>query len=159
MSFLGINAQFVDSDFAQHRILLGLRPLSGRHTGACLADEVADTLAFWQIDSEKIGYFTLDNAANNNTCIKELAFEYGFSSEERRIRCACHAINLSVRATLYGSKRDNLAAIVEADGDDEDDVEERVDQAIDEVLDREMKDDEDETWPGVAVINPTEDFT
>ncbi|KJK73923.1 hypothetical protein H634G_10784 [Metarhizium anisopliae BRIP 53293] len=160
VSFLGINAQFVDSDFAQHRILLGLRPLSGRHTGACLADEVADTLAFWQIDDpEKIGYFTLDNAANNNTCIKELAFEYGFSPEERRIRCACHVINLSVRATLYGSKRDNLAAIVAADGDDEDDEEERVDQAIDEVLDGELKDDEDETWPGVAVSNPTEDFT
>ncbi|KFA77097.1 hypothetical protein S40288_09729, partial [Stachybotrys chartarum IBT 40288] len=33
-SFLGIDAQFIDCDFVQHRILLGLRPLYGRHNGA-----------------------------------------------------------------------------------------------------------------------------
>ncbi|XP_044715188.1 Ribonuclease H-like protein [Hirsutella rhossiliensis] len=31
-AFLGINAQFIDHDFAQHRILLGLRPLSANTT-------------------------------------------------------------------------------------------------------------------------------
>lgn len=74
-SFLGINPQFVDRDFAQHRILLGLQPLRGRHSGASLANEVADTVAFWQInDRDKVGYFTLDNAANNDTCMQDLAF-------------------------------------------------------------------------------------
>ncbi|KAM4067485.1 ribonuclease H-like protein [Hirsutella rhossiliensis] len=128
-AFLGINAQFIDHDFAQHRILLGLRPLSGKHNGASLADEVADTLAFWQVNNpDTVGYFTLDNAANNDTCMEDLAFEHGFSPGERRIRCAAHILNLCVRAMLYGSKRENFAAIVAADGDDLDDDEEEYSQ-------------------------------
>jgi hypothetical protein len=159
-SFLGINAQFIDNHFVQHRILLGLRPLSGRHNGASLADEVADTLAFWQInDPDKIGYFTLDNAANNDTCMDGLAFEHGFSPEERRIRCAAHIFNLCVRAMLYGSKRENFAAIIAADGDDQDDDEELVDQAIDEALDVEMEDGTDEDFEAnTAVGIPEEDL-
>lgn len=156
-SFLGINAQFIDRSFVQHRILLGLRPLSGRHNGASLADEVADTLAFWQInDPDKLGYFTLDNATNNDTCMEELAFEHNFSSEERRIRCGPHVINLSVRDLLYGSKRENIAAIVAADGDDQDE-DEHIDHAIDEALDGET-DYEDVEMQADAVVDPDEDF-
>jgi hypothetical protein len=113
--FLGINAQFVDRDFAQHRVLLGLRPLRGRHTGLSLADEVADTLAFWQIEGpDRVGYFTLDNAASNDTCIKALAAEHGFCLGERRVRCAGHIFNLCVRAMLYGSKGEDFGAIIRA---------------------------------------------
>ncbi|KAK4073094.1 hypothetical protein Purlil1_13128 [Purpureocillium lilacinum] len=142
-SFLGINAQFVDRNFVQHRIVLGLRPMGGKHDGSSLADEVSDTLAFWQInDPDKLGYFTLDNAASNDSCMRDLAFEHGFSAEERRIRCAGHIFNLCVRAMLYGSKCENLAAIVAADGDDQDDDDEQqVDQAIDEALQGETDDD------------------
>ncbi|XP_044724234.1 Ribonuclease H-like protein [Hirsutella rhossiliensis] len=141
-AFLGINAQFIDHDFAQHRILLGLRPLSANTT------------------VHTVGYFTLDNAANNDTCMEDLAFEHGFSPEERRIRCAAHILNLCVRAMLYGSKQENFAAIVAADGDDLDDEEEQVDQAIDEALNGEMKDGTDED-PGAntAVDIPEEDLT
>ncbi|KAM4058282.1 ribonuclease H-like protein [Hirsutella rhossiliensis] len=129
------------------------------HNGASLADEVADTLAFWQVNNpDTVGYFTLDNAANNDTCMEDLAFEHGFSPEERRIRCAAHILNLCVRAMLYGSKQENFAAIVAADGDDLDDDEEQVDQAIDEALNGEMKDGTDED-PGAntAVDIPEED--
>jgi hypothetical protein len=136
-SFLGINAQFVDRNFVQHQVLLGLRPLRGRHAGSSLANEVADTLSFWQISGlDKVGYFTLDNAANNDTCMQELAEEHGFCPEERRIRCAGHIFSLCVRAMLYGSRREDFSAIVAADGDDEDeeDGEGRLDQAVDEAL-------------------------
>lgn len=161
-SFLGINAQFIDRNFVQHRILLGLRPLGGRHTGSSLADEVCDTLTFWQIsDPDKIGYFTLDNAANNDTCMKDLAFEHSFSPEERRIRCAGHIFNLCVRAMLYGSKRENFAAIVAADGDDQDGEEdEQVDQAIDEALDGEAEDGAEEGVQAEIVVgSPDEAFS
>lgn len=43
-SFLGINAHFIDRDWKQWRILLALPALRKRHTGAALADEVADTI-------------------------------------------------------------------------------------------------------------------
>ncbi|KAM4055261.1 ribonuclease H-like protein [Hirsutella rhossiliensis] len=114
-------------------------------TGASLANEVADTLAFWQInDSDKVGYFTLDNATNDDACMEDLACEHGFSPEERRIRCAAHIFNL-VRAMLYGSKRENFAAIVAADSDDQDD-EEQVDEAIDEALEEEIEGGLDEDF-------------
>ncbi|KAK4077569.1 hypothetical protein Purlil1_12331 [Purpureocillium lilacinum] len=157
-SFLGINTQFVDRSFVQHRILLGLRPLGGRHSGSSLADEVSDTLAFWQIDSDKVGYFTLDNAGNNDTCMKDLAFEHGFSPEERRIRCAGHILNLCVRAMLYGSKREDFAAIVAADGDDQDDDELQVDQAIDEALSGETEDADEGIQAEIVVASSEENF-
>lgn len=134
-SFLGINAQFVDCDFVQHRILLGLRPLRSRHTGASLADEVSDTLAFWGINTpDRVGYFTLDNAANNDTCMEDLALEHDFCAEERRIRCGAHIFHLSVRAMLYGSKGENFAAIVAADGDEDEGDDDQLNQAIDEAI-------------------------
>ncbi|KAM3537512.1 hypothetical protein ARSEF1564_009566 [Beauveria bassiana] len=138
--------RMLESEYAgavgPHRILLGLRPLGGRHTGTSLADEVCDTLAFWRInDLDRVGYFTLDNAANNDTCMENIAFELGFCATERRIRCAAHILNLSVRAMLYGSKGENLASIVSAEGDDNED-EEEVDRAIDEALRGEMLNDE-----------------
>jgi hypothetical protein len=43
-SFLGINANFIDRDWKQWRILLALPVLRKRHTGEALADEVADTM-------------------------------------------------------------------------------------------------------------------
>lgn len=43
-SFLGINAHFIDRDWKQWRILLALPAFRKRHTGAALADEVADTI-------------------------------------------------------------------------------------------------------------------
>ena len=153
-SFIGINAQFLDRDFVQHRILLGLRPLRGRHSGTSLAEEVADTLAFWQVDErDKIGYFTLDNAANNNTCMNDLAFEYDFSPDERRIRCATHIFNLCVRAMLYGSKGVNFAAFISADGDDEDD-----DDQIDQVIDEAVEDVGGENDCLLDVDDPDDDF-
>lgn len=41
-SFLGINAHFIAQDWKQWKILLALPALRKRHTGAALADEVAD---------------------------------------------------------------------------------------------------------------------
>ncbi|KAJ3495227.1 hypothetical protein NLG97_g3547 [Lecanicillium saksenae] len=81
-SFLGINAHFIDCDWKQWRILLALPALRARHTGAVLADEVADTISAFGIQ-DKIGYFTLDNATNNDTAIEALATEFGFDGDER----------------------------------------------------------------------------
>ncbi|XWX00787.1 hypothetical protein V2A60_008808 [Cordyceps javanica] len=81
----------------------------------------------------QVSYFTLDNTANNDTYMENIAFELSFCAIERRIRCVAHILNLSVRAILYGSKGKNLTVIVLADGDDDED-EDEVNQAIDEVL-------------------------
>src|ERR1700761_9514033 len=51
----------------------------------------------------KLGYFTLDNATNNDTAIADLASEFGFDPLQRRVRCFGHIINLVVKALLFGS--------------------------------------------------------
>jgi hypothetical protein len=56
----------------------------------------------------RIGYYTLDNATNNDTAMEALAIEFDFNKTERRIRCAPHFLNLTVQAMMYGSKKDNF---------------------------------------------------
>jgi hypothetical protein len=46
---------------------------------------------------KKIGYFTLDNARNNDTCMQELGLELNFNHKFRRLRCAGHMINLMAK--------------------------------------------------------------
>lgn len=75
-----------------------------RHTGAALADEVADTICAFSLE-DKVGYCTLDNAMNNDTAMETLAQEFDFDRHERRIRCAPHFLNLLVKAMMYGGKK------------------------------------------------------
>jgi hypothetical protein len=49
--YLGINACFVDRDWKQQTVLLGLQPLQGTHTGASIADEVAVVLKFFEVEN------------------------------------------------------------------------------------------------------------
>ena len=49
-----------------------------------------------------MGYFTLDNAGNNDTAMEVIAGELGFDSTQRRVRCIGHIINLVVKALLFG---------------------------------------------------------
>ncbi|KAM3547718.1 hypothetical protein MY1884_009465 [Beauveria asiatica] len=115
-SFLGVNAHFIDRDWKQWTMILALPALRARHTGAVLADEVADTIGAFGIQ-DKIGYFTLDNAADNDTATDALATEFGFDRDERRIRCAPHFLTLAAKAMMYGSKRDNFAELLTHWGD------------------------------------------
>ncbi|KAL6405347.1 Ribonuclease H-like protein [Ilyonectria robusta] len=135
-SFLGINARFIDRDWKQWRILLALPALRKRHTGAALADEVADTICAFGLQ-ERIGYYTLDNATNNDTAMEALAGEFDFDKDERRIRCAPHFLNLAVKAMMYGSKRDNFNELLAHWGDTdfmtEEDEQRQLSDAINEL--------------------------
>ncbi|KAJ6436941.1 hypothetical protein O9K51_10477 [Purpureocillium lavendulum] len=152
VSFLGINAHFIDRDWKQWRLLLALPALRKRHTGAALADEVADTICAFDVQ-ERIGYCTLDNATNNDTAMEALAAEFDFDWVERRIRCAPHFLNLAVRAMMYGTKRDNFDELLAHWGDkdfisDEEDqkqLSEAINElAADEDFSEQSADDNDE---------------
>jgi hypothetical protein len=49
--YLGINAYFVDRDWKQHTVLLGLQTLQGTHTGANIAEEVTVVLKFFEVEN------------------------------------------------------------------------------------------------------------
>jgi hypothetical protein len=55
---------------------------------------------------DKIGYFTLDNATNNDTCMQNLGLELNFDPKFRRLRCAGHMINLMAKQVLFGKDAD-----------------------------------------------------
>jgi hypothetical protein len=55
------------------------------------------------IPSEKIGYFTFDNAENNTTAMVAIGQKLGFDGRLHRSRCIGHIINLAAKALLFGN--------------------------------------------------------
>jgi hypothetical protein len=49
-----------------------------------------------------VGYFIIDNADNNNTCINELLIEYKFNPLYCRLCYIGHVINLVTYILLFG---------------------------------------------------------
>lgn len=66
---------------------------------------------FWLVFDFRIGYYTLDNAANNDAAMEALAAEFDFDKDGRRIRCAPHFLNLAFWAMMYRSKSDDATDI------------------------------------------------
>src|SRR5437762_10271873 len=60
---------------------------------------------------EKLGYFMMDNATNNDKALKSLNSQIqtdggvGFDPIETRLRCFGHIMNLAVKDLLYGPKK------------------------------------------------------
>ena len=83
-----------------------MKRFRGRHTGENQARHFWDVVETYHLQ-EKIGYFTLDNASNNDTtmkCIQTYLQNCGilFDPVTRRLRCFGHVINLVVKAFLWG---------------------------------------------------------
>ncbi|KAG9383702.1 Dimer-Tnp-hAT domain containing protein [Pyrenophora tritici-repentis] len=64
------------------------------------------TLQEYSIGSDKLGYFVLDNAANNDTAVSSLAHAYDFNAAHRRLRCGPHTLNLIGQAIIFGSNQE-----------------------------------------------------
>ena len=105
-AFLGVVAHWVDASGSLHGSLLGLQRFLGPHTGSNQAGH------FWKVAEDfnltcKIGYFTLDNATNNDSALIEISYflsniSISFDPIKRRLRCFGHVINLVVKSFLWG---------------------------------------------------------
>jgi hypothetical protein len=73
-----------------------------RHFGSTIGGEVLDVLHTLGVGLEKIGYFTLDNAENNDTAMEVIGAKLRFDGRLRRGRCISHTLNLSAKALLFG---------------------------------------------------------
>ncbi|KAI8411680.1 hypothetical protein FOFC_08274 [Fusarium oxysporum] len=87
------------------KVTIGVPELSVSHTGTNIAAEILDVIEAYQIQ-DKIGYFTLDNAENNDTAMEIIGGELGFVGKTRRGRCFGHTLNLSAKSILFGHKAD-----------------------------------------------------
>lgn len=52
-------------------------------------------------DHNKLGWFVLDNATNNNTILEELSKSILFNLKKKKLRCAEYMINLAAHFFLY----------------------------------------------------------
>ena len=107
IALIGIVVHFLDADNRLRTFLLALPQQLGSHRGVNLAETVKDVLVEYGLE-DKLGYFVADNAENNDTCLSELAEEYGFNKDHRRLRCMGHVINLVARMLLFGMDPDGF---------------------------------------------------
>jgi hypothetical protein len=101
----GICCFYRDENSKPCKITLGLPEISAKHTGPNIAAEILDVIKSYQIQ-HKLGYFTLDNAKNNDTAMEIIGAELGFVGSRRRGRCFGHILNLSAKAVLFGHDAD-----------------------------------------------------
>jgi hypothetical protein len=104
----GVCVHHVNSRGILQDYLIGLPQLHGQHSGKNIAGVVSSIMQIFQINNKKIGYFVLDNALNNNTAISELSEEYNFNPKHRRLRCACHILNLCAQTIIWGKDKDSF---------------------------------------------------
>ncbi|KAF7568869.1 hypothetical protein PtrM4_112840 [Pyrenophora tritici-repentis] len=104
--FFGVVAHFADAAGIIRDLPIDLPELAGAHTGEAIAKAISTTLSAYGITSDRLGYFVLDNATNNDTAIAALAREYEFESAHRRLRCSCHTLNLIGQAIIFGTNKD-----------------------------------------------------
>lgn len=101
----GVTAVFRNMDNQLQKVVLGIPELIDRHTGENIAAEILDIIKSFGIGG-KVGYFTLDNATNNETAMAEMAEELNIDPVQRRVRCIGHILNLVVKALLFGKDAD-----------------------------------------------------
>jgi len=106
LAILGLVAHWINLEGRACHALLGLRKMCGAHTGENQSQVVLTLLQEYFL-VEKVGYFTLDNASNNDTalaCLSKKLQDMGivFDARGSRLRCIGHVINLVVKAFLYG---------------------------------------------------------
>jgi hypothetical protein len=101
LSMYGIACFYRNQNNKPCKIILGI-PEIGRHLGTSIGAEVLDTIDSFGIN-DKVGYFVLDNATNNDTAMKVIGDELGFMGSKRRGRCIGHTLNLSAKALLFGN--------------------------------------------------------
>jgi hypothetical protein len=121
-AYQAIVAHWLSPQAKLHTALLSLYRFVGSHTGYNQAEHFWTTLEEYEIH-HLIGKFNVDNAANNDTALREIATrlqEEGYPSFDPvkdRLRCFGHVLNLAVKAFLWGT---NVEAIERDVPDDED---------------------------------------
>ena len=71
LSLVGIVVQEVNDDGKYNNFLFGLPEQEGAHSGVNIADSVQKIIDEFGL-KDKVGYFVLDNAYNNDNCMEVL---------------------------------------------------------------------------------------
>ncbi|KAK2926771.1 hypothetical protein FoTM2_013641, partial [Fusarium oxysporum f. sp. vasinfectum] len=81
-AYVAVHAQWVDEAYKPRKALLGLPNLRRSHAGAAMTPHLMEIIRKYHL-APRIGYFTGDNDAKNDTCLRQLAVglsqEYGLT--------------------------------------------------------------------------------
>jgi len=69
---LGVTAVYIGEDGELEHTVLAVKEIEGTHEGENLAPVVMAVIEDWQI-AEKLGYFVMDNATNNDTMMRAVS--------------------------------------------------------------------------------------
>ncbi len=98
-------------------LLLGL-PVISNHSGDEQARVFLILLKDYGIDHDKLGWFVLDNATNNDTAMEELSKSIPFDPRKKILRFTGHMINLAAHSFLYGQDSSKLEIKLRQDQSD-----------------------------------------
>ncbi len=91
----------IGESYELHTLLLGLPEIHGQ-TGKEQARALRLVINDYGVSKDKLRWFVLDNASNNDTALLELQKTIEFDPQKKRLRCAGHITNLAVYVFLYG---------------------------------------------------------
>ncbi|CAO2199873.1 unnamed protein product [Urochloa humidicola] len=99
--YLSVVAHYVNSDWQLEKRILGMRLIDVSHNSDNIAERVSNVVAEYGL-TDKIFSVTLDNASANTKAIEKLSplLSGYIGSVFLHQRCACHIINLIVKAGL-----------------------------------------------------------
>lgn len=110
MSLMAVVAHYLDKTFMNRTRLLAMRRLFGSHSGENMSKLLVGIIQEFEL-TDRLGYFMIDNADSNDTCLEHLIREIfpGATEDdvdERRLRCWGHVLNLVAKAFLFGTDAD-----------------------------------------------------
>jgi hypothetical protein len=83
ISFLGVHGQWVDENYILRNMLIALPECQFSHSGPQQGIYIMEMIKHFDL-SNRIGYFTSDNASSNGTCLEAISSalddEYGVSN-------------------------------------------------------------------------------
>lgn len=122
-AYIAIVAHWLDEEGRARQCVIAFRELVDDHSGSNLS------LVVWTVLEEydllhNSGYYTLDNASNNDSCLRFLGQQFtnldiGFDCLEQRLRSFGHILNLTAQALLHGDDLDAFERELETDPIDE----------------------------------------
>ncbi|CAH2004378.1 unnamed protein product [Acanthoscelides obtectus] len=101
VSYVGVTAHFLDSEFNFKSILLECSATDMRHTAENLAEDMKRVTRDWQIENRVI-FAVADNAPNIQKALQQIGW--------RHMGCVAHTINLIVKD---GIKNDEILSVLE----------------------------------------------
>lgn len=117
-NYLAVVSHFLDEKHKLQTALLDLPPLKGPHSGENVAKVLSTVIDCYDL-APIIGFFMMDNASSNDTCIHELSRRYSTVTRQSRLRCVGHMLNLIVKALLFGKGVSGLERQLRSASDDE----------------------------------------